>query len=474
MAPGGHRQWPMSITALLDRLSWIVLQTRPLALVSFQEAVQGDPKWQPKYRSGPKVAIAPSIPYKFLDIGTKMGSYKLGEHVPERHDTDNIHHPRYIRNAIPPVNTFHAVVHGRAAKWVQDADEWCLEEARFNHSVNHDFRVIDPSGYMWGLPVIVPTCPKKLFSQGPRQKYVDIVTDTIHASSSDLITWNTLVMIKLKWISIIPRQWLEIATQSLEAWILRDEKSPFLPDNRRGFARVTPVALSKVGVPNTKIHAMDEFPLHGLGLYEDFEPWSRYNGYVWSGWTTRKAQPMHIDSALQALIDQSAQSGPSAVDQTYLGKDSVTPDSTATAVDQSSLEPQTIRWNVREKSEVRQTMWRLHHCSPAWKLKVCIDAMKARRVDLTTLAQETSVQFASVELVEMAASCLDEITKEMEKDESKDSSAATTSISLKASKEEKDVTSPQVTSGSIEASTKDQTSCDQPTESDTAAGTKGD
>ena len=139
-----------------------------------------------------------------------------------------------------------------------------LEEAWFEHSINYDFRVVDPSGYIWGLPVIVPTCPKKLFSQGPRHKYVDIVTDTIHASSSDLITWNTLVMIKLKWVSIIPRQWLEITTQSLEALKLRDEKSPFLPDNRRGFARVTPVALSKVGVPDTEIHAMDEFPLHGL------------------------------------------------------------------------------------------------------------------------------------------------------------------------------------------------------------------
>ena len=78
MAPGGHRQWPMSITAILDRLSWIVLQTRPLALLSFQEAVHRNPKWQPKYRSGPKVAVAPPVPYKLLDIGTKMGSYKLG------------------------------------------------------------------------------------------------------------------------------------------------------------------------------------------------------------------------------------------------------------------------------------------------------------------------------------------------------------------------------------------------------------
>ena len=71
-------------------------------------------------------------------------------------------------------------------KGVGDVDEWCLEEAWFQHSVNYDFRVIDPPGYMWGLPVIIPTCPKKLFAQGPRQKYVDIVTDTIHASSSDL------------------------------------------------------------------------------------------------------------------------------------------------------------------------------------------------------------------------------------------------------------------------------------------------
>ena len=153
-------------------------------------------------------------------------------------------------------------------------------------------------------------------------------TDTLHASSSDLITWNTLVMIKLRWIDIIPRQWLEITTQSLEAGKQRDEKSPFLPGNRRGFARATPVALSKVGIPDTEIRAMDEFPLRGLGLYDDFEPWGRYSGYVWSDWTTRKAQPMHVDPALQALIDQSLQLPSSAADQTYLGKDSTASNAT--------------------------------------------------------------------------------------------------------------------------------------------------
>ena len=218
------------------------------------------------------------------------------------------------------------MIHDRASRWIQDADEWCLEEAWFDHSPTFDFRVIDPPGYIWGLPVLVPTCPKKLFAQGPRQKYVDIVTDTLHASSSDLITWNTLVMIKMMWVECIPRQWIEITTQSLEAWELRDEKSPFLPDNRRGYARVTPVALSKVGVPNTKLVVVDEYPLHGLGLYEDLESWEQYSGYVWSTWTTKKAQPVHVDPVLQAMIDQSLQMDSSATGQMYHVNDPSTPD----------------------------------------------------------------------------------------------------------------------------------------------------
>ena len=102
-----------------------------------------------------------------------MGCYKLGEHIPARKDTDNIHHPRFIRDGIPSTNAFHAVIHDRAARWVQDVEEWCLEEAWFDHSPTYDFRVVDPHGYIWELPVLVPTCPKKLFAQGPRKKYVD-------------------------------------------------------------------------------------------------------------------------------------------------------------------------------------------------------------------------------------------------------------------------------------------------------------
>ena len=94
MAPEGHRQWPTSITALLDRLSWLVLQTRPLALSSFQAAVQKNQKWKPRYRNGPKVAVAPAMP--------KMGYYKIGDHIPVRDDASNIVHPLFVGEGIPP------------------------------------------------------------------------------------------------------------------------------------------------------------------------------------------------------------------------------------------------------------------------------------------------------------------------------------------------------------------------------------
>ena len=161
-------------------------------------------------------------------------------------------------------------------------------------------------------PVFVPTCPKKLFAMGPRKKYVDMVTDTLHASSSDLITWNTLVMIRLKWFGCIPREWVEITTFSLKEWQARDEKPPFLPDNRRGYARVTPVALSKHGVPGQALFTADQYPLEGLGIYEDSESTSHFTGYVWSDWTNKTVQPMHVDKALQELINKPARSNAGA------------------------------------------------------------------------------------------------------------------------------------------------------------------
>ena len=83
---------------------------------------------------------------------------------------------------------------------------------------------------------------------------------------------------KLQWVDSIPRQWIEITTQSLETWKARDEQSPFLPDNRRGYARVTPAALSKVGIPGTNVLMLNAYPLHGLGLDDDLETCEQYSG----------------------------------------------------------------------------------------------------------------------------------------------------------------------------------------------------
>ena len=122
-------------------------------------------------------------------------------------------------------------------------------------------------------------------------------------------------MMKLQWIDSINREWIEITTQSLEAWKARDEQSPFLPDNRRGYARVTPIALSKLGVPDSAVLMLSEYPLQGLGLYDDLETCEQYSGYVWSNWTTKTVQPAHIDSVLQAMLDQSSKQGVNAASQ---------------------------------------------------------------------------------------------------------------------------------------------------------------
>ena len=124
------------------------------------------------------------------------------------------------------------MIHERLEKSRTDMMAWCVTSAWFDHSTNYDFRVKNSFGYIWGLPLLVPTCPKKLFELGPRKNYVDIVTDTLHASSSDLnMDWdcvrrqshprnsqvmlglnghprpsNLCIWIKVSRIRIVPRQ----------------------------------------------------------------------------------------------------------------------------------------------------------------------------------------------------------------------------------------------------------------------------
>ena len=408
-----------------------------------------------------------------------MGMYHIEELIPKKGDKDNILHPRYTRSGIPSVNTFHSVVQDRVGSQYGAIQHWCNENAWFDSSPTCDFWVADAAKYRWGLPVLVPTCPRKMFMQGPRLKYVDIVTDTLHASSSDLITWNTLVMMKLRWFNEIPRQWIDITTSSLEAWEARDHLSQFHNDNRRGYARVTPVALSHIGVPGCKTLPVDEYPKDGLGVYDDFEVCEEFSGYKWATWTTMAAQPMQIDLALQALLNPSGQPGPKydlgipanldlagqplgsnacacaaaapfpdsvedvSMDSGADKRSRESPDSTlkpegkslktseatpgatdtdtAEASKADSVKPSNVTKRPKTVPEVKSLMWEVHHRMPAWKADKLIEFHKADQADLAALGETTGILFESRDMLHEAVQCLERIRKEKDGKEDDDS-----------------------------------------------------
>ena len=186
----------MSISALLDRLSWLVLQTRSLALTSFHAAAQKNSGWHRKHFKRPRVARAPSSSWT---LEPRWDATTLGK----EDDRTNIFHPRFVGEGMPESNTFHSVVYERLGKNSSDVDSWCAEGAWFARLPQYDFRVKNAYGYIWGLP--------------------------------------------------------------------RKAR-----DNKRGYARVTPVALSKDGVSGQAMYPVDHYPLEGLGIYEDFESCSHF------------------------------------------------------------------------------------------------------------------------------------------------------------------------------------------------------
>ena len=427
-----------------------------------------------------------------LDSAPKcMGSLLLEDPLLEefalkKDDKDNILHPRYTRSGIPPVDTFHSVVQSRVGSRYDTIHQWCHVKAWFGSSPTCDFWVVDEAKCRWGLPVLVPTCPRKLFKLGPRLKYVDIVTDTLHASSSDLITWNTLVLLKLRWFTDIPRQWLAITTHSLETWKARDQLSRFHDDNRRGYARVTPIALSHIGVPGSNILHADEYPTEGLGMYDDFEVCDSFSGYIWATWTTMAAQPMQVDSALQALLNPSGgSSGQSdvryasgvpikvnAADQPMGSNecasgvaapypDSVEDVSMDSGVDKRSREspdstlkpegkslktsetttaPTTTDTNEKSTadsakqssmirrpktvSEAKSLMREVHNRMPSWKAEKLLETCKVKQVDLAALGDATGIFFESQDMLKEAVLHLDRIRKGEAEEEDADLDAS--------------------------------------------------
>ena len=56
----------------------------------------------------------------------------------------------------------------------------------------------------------------------------------------------------------------------------------------------------------------------------------------------------------------------------------------------------------------------MHKRIPAWKLKLCVEALNARPIDLVRIAEVTDMQFMSDELVDVAVQCLADIARESE------------------------------------------------------------
>ena len=112
MAPGGHRQWPMSI-ALLERLSWLALQTRSLALSYFQAAVQKNPTVVDQ-----RLQRLHQLPSSSLILGPKWDATTLGSTFLQGmiRITSSILDLLEMESRLPT----HAVIHERAAKWLQD------------------------------------------------------------------------------------------------------------------------------------------------------------------------------------------------------------------------------------------------------------------------------------------------------------------------------------------------------------------
>ena len=71
-----------------------------------------------------------------------------------------------------------------------------------------------------------------------------------------------------------------------------------------------------------------------------------------------------------------------------------------------------VRRKANDALQARLLVRQMHRRIPAWKLKLCVEALNARPIDLARIAEVTEIQFVTEELVDVAAQCLVEIAKD--------------------------------------------------------------
>ena len=75
-------------------------------------------------------------------------------------------------------------------------------------------------------------------------------------------------------------------------------------------------------------------------------------------------------------------------------------------LEDAAMQSMTIRRSAKDNDEARLQVVAMHSRVPAWKLSKCIKVLNAQPLDLEYIAEVTEIQFASEELVAVAAKCL--------------------------------------------------------------------
>ena len=176
---------------------------------------------------------------------------------------------------IPKPGTFYELLRWKLGQPHKDGSPWRDALTWVNHSTTYDFHSPDLFGYTWGLPILVPTCPRKLFEQGPR----DIVTDTLHASSSD--TWNTLAMVRLKLQEYIPAT---ARNRQCISWLVWQPKRTCAGYTSR---------LVRIRCNSADLIAWRPVSIAWIRRYDVEESSAQFATYVWSEWISKAVQPMH-------------------------------------------------------------------------------------------------------------------------------------------------------------------------------------
>ena len=61
--------------------------------------------------------------------------------------------------------------------------------------------------------------------------------------------------------------------------------------------RVTPIGFTSTPLP------ADQYPMHGLGFYEEEESSTQLTTYIWSCWTNKAVQPLHVNQSLMNMLN---------------------------------------------------------------------------------------------------------------------------------------------------------------------------